>query len=170
MAEKKDWWKPEPAWPVPENKGKDVVVTGAKLIDGNGGPVTDNPVIVIKGERIVAVGTKDKVKIPPGAEVIDAAGCTLMPGMMDCHIHTAMFNCMTFHNHRVAQWEVTPQLQQMYSLFHAQNCVIAIFKASPRINGVNPALNVADHESPSERCSHVNPNAKIITVPAKSER
>ncbi|NBW66554.1 hypothetical protein EBR44_12440 [bacterium] len=45
-----------------------------------------------------------------------------MPGMMDCHIHTAMFNCMTFHNHRVAQWEVTPQLQQMYSLFHAQNC------------------------------------------------
>jgi len=116
------WWKPEPAWPIPENKGRDVVLTGAKLIDGNGGPVIDNPVIVIKGERIVAVGAKGKVKTPPNAEVIDAAGCTLMPGMMDCHIHTAMFNCMTFHNHRVAQWEVTPQLQQMYSLFHAQNC------------------------------------------------
>ncbi|MDB5812755.1 MAG: imidazolonepropionase [Betaproteobacteria bacterium] len=122
MAAKKEWWKPEPPWPTPENKGKDVVVTGAKLIDGNGGPVIDNPVIVIKGERIVAVGAKDKVKAPPNAEVIDAAGCTLMPGMMDLHIHTAMFNCMTFHNHRVAQWEVTPQLQQMYALFHAQNC------------------------------------------------
>ena len=47
------WWKPEPAWPIPENKGKDVVLTGAKLIDGNGGPVIDDPVIVIKGERIV---------------------------------------------------------------------------------------------------------------------
>ena len=35
MAAKKEWWKPEPAWPVPENKGKDVVLTGAKLIDGN---------------------------------------------------------------------------------------------------------------------------------------
>ena len=122
MTIHEEWWKPEPAWPIPENKGKDVVLTGAKLIDGNGGPVTDNPVIVIKGGRIVAVGAKDKVKTPPNAEVIDAAGCTLMPGMMDLHIHTAMFNCMTFHNHRVAQWEVTPQLQQMYALFHAQNC------------------------------------------------
>ena len=33
-----------------------------------------------------------------------------------------MFNCMTFHNHRVAQFEIMPQLQQMYALFHAQNC------------------------------------------------
>ena len=45
-----------------------------------------------------------------------------MPGMMDLHIHTAMFNCMTFHNHRVAQFEIMPHLQQMYALFHAQNC------------------------------------------------
>ena len=122
IADNKQWWKPEAAWPTPENKGKTVVLTGAKLIDGNGGPVIDNPVIVIKGERIVAVGAKGKVQVPPGAEILDVAGCTLIPGMMDCHIHTAMFNCMTFHNHRVAQWEVTPQLQQMYSLFHAQNC------------------------------------------------
>ena len=62
MTINQEWWKPEPAWPVPENTGKDVVLTGAKLIDGNGGPVTDNPVIVIKGERIVAVGAKGQVK------------------------------------------------------------------------------------------------------------
>jgi len=45
-----------------------------------------------------------------------------MPGMMDLHIHTSMFNCMTFHNHRVAQFEIMPHLQQMYALFHAQLC------------------------------------------------
>ena len=122
MADKNEWWKPEAPWPKREPGGKTVVVTGAKLIDGNGGPVLDNPVIVLKGERIHAVGAKGKVQTPPDAEIIDMAGCTLMPGMTDCHIHTAMFNCMTFHNHRVAQWEVTPQLQQMYALFHAQNC------------------------------------------------
>jgi imidazolonepropionase-like amidohydrolase len=33
-----------------------------------------------------------------------------------------MFNCLTFHNHRVAQWEITPELQQMYGVFHAQLC------------------------------------------------
>jgi imidazolonepropionase-like amidohydrolase len=34
-----------------------------------------------------------------------------------------MFNCLTFHNYRVAQWEITPELQQMYGLFHAQLCL-----------------------------------------------
>jgi imidazolonepropionase-like amidohydrolase len=122
MADKQEWWKPEPPWPKRDDAGKTVVLTGAKLIDGNGGPVLDDPVIVLRGARIQAVGVKGKARIPPGAETIDMAGCTLLPGMMDCHIHTAMFNCMTFHNHRVAQWEVMPQLQQMYALFHAQNC------------------------------------------------
>ncbi len=42
--------------------------------------------------------------------------------MLDVHIHTMMFNCLTFHNFRVAQWEITPELQQMYGLFHAQLC------------------------------------------------
>ncbi len=60
--------------------------------------------------------------IPQGAEVVDCGSCTLMPGMLDVHIHTMMFNCLTFHNYRVAQWEITPELQQMYGLFHAQLC------------------------------------------------
>jgi len=85
-------------------------LTGALLIDGNG------------GTRIKQVGTKSSIKIPPDAEVVDCSKYTLMPGMMDVHIHTMMFNCLTFHNYRVAQWEVTPSLQQMYSLFHAQMC------------------------------------------------
>ena len=55
------------------------------------------------------VGTKDSIKIPQGIEVLDCGSCTLIPGMMDIHIHTMMFNCLTFHNHRVAQWEITPR-------------------------------------------------------------
>ena len=46
-----------------------------------------------------------------------------MPGMMDCHIHLCMYNNLTFKNYRVAQWEITPELQQMYMLFHAQLCL-----------------------------------------------
>jgi imidazolonepropionase-like amidohydrolase len=45
-----------------------------------------------------------------------------MPGMMDLHIHLCMFNNRTFKNYRVAQWEITPELQQLYALFHAQLC------------------------------------------------
>jgi imidazolonepropionase-like amidohydrolase len=92
------------------------------LIDGNGGKPLKDPVIVLEGRRIKQVGTKNDVKIPARAEVVDCGKLTLMPGLMDVHLHTMMFNCLTFHNYRVAQWEITPELQQMYGLFHAQLC------------------------------------------------
>ena len=99
------------------------VIKGATLIDGRGGAPLKDPVIVIQGRHIKSVGDRaTERRCRRDAEVIDAEGCTLMPGMMDLHIHTAMFNCMTFHNHRVAQFEIMPHLQQMYALFHAQNC------------------------------------------------
>jgi len=105
----------------PEEKGSLKFITAGSLIDGRGGKPLANPVIVFQGRRIKQVGTKGKIKIPRDAEVIDCSRYTLMPGMMDLHIHTAMYNCMTFHNHRVAQFEIMPHLQQMYALFHAQN-------------------------------------------------
>jgi len=92
------------------------------LIDGRGGKPLKDAVVLLQGNRIVKVGERGKVKAPHGAELIDCSRYTVMPGMMDLHIHTAMYNCMTFHNHRVAQFETMPHLQQMYALFHAQNC------------------------------------------------
>jgi imidazolonepropionase-like amidohydrolase len=108
---------------APEEKGPLRYLKGGTLIDGTGGKPVKSPVIVLQGRRIRKVGTASEIRIPAGAEVIDCSKYTLMPGMMDLHIHTMMFNCMTFHNHRVAQFEITPELQQMYSLFHAQNCL-----------------------------------------------
>lgn len=107
---------------VPEAKGAVKVIRGGMLIDGNGGKPVKDPVVVLEGRRIKQVGTKNEVKIPARAEVIDCGKLTLMPGLMDVHLHTMMFNCLTFHNYRVAQWEITPELQQMYGLFHAQLC------------------------------------------------
>ena len=78
--------------------------------------------IELEGRRIKRVGTRASLKVPPRAEVIDCGTLTVMPGMIDAHLHTMMFNCLTFHNYRVAQWEITPELQQMYGLFHAQLC------------------------------------------------
>ena len=101
---------------------KQIAIKGKSLIDGNGGAPIADPVILLDGKRITAIGSKDKVKIPNGVEVVDASHCTLMPGMMDLHIHLCMFNNRTFKNYRVAQWEVTPHLQQMYAFFHAQLC------------------------------------------------
>lgn len=102
--------------------GPTVYVTAARMIDCTGSEPTSNPVIVLRGKRIDQVGTTDTIQVPPGAEVLDCGNATLLPGLMDIHLHTMMFNCLTFHNHRVAQWEITPELQQMYGVFHAQLC------------------------------------------------
>ncbi|HET7635260.1 MAG TPA: amidohydrolase family protein [Burkholderiales bacterium] len=112
--------KPEAKKEIPQEKI--TYLTGKLLIDGNGRKPTENPVLVLGNDRIKRIGTRATIKIPAGAEVIDCSNYTLMPGLMDAHIHTMMFNCLTFHNYRVAQWEVVPSLQQMYSLFHAQMC------------------------------------------------
>jgi imidazolonepropionase-like amidohydrolase len=103
-------------------KGPIRAIRCGTLIDGRGGKPVKDAVVLIQGNRIAGVGERGKAKLPRDAEVIDCSGYTVMPGMMDLHIHTAMYNCMTFHNHRVAQFETMPHLQQMYALFHAQNC------------------------------------------------
>jgi hypothetical protein len=46
--------------------------------------------------------------------------------------------------------------------------VIAILSASPRINGVKPALIVADHDISREAWSQVRPNAKMTRSPSRS--
>jgi imidazolonepropionase-like amidohydrolase len=65
------------------------VLKNARLIDGTGaGPVAD-AAIVIDGDRIAAVTTRDLGDFPADAEIVDCAGMTVLPGLIDCHDHMA---------------------------------------------------------------------------------
>ena len=64
-----------------------IAIVGATLIDGTGGPVVSDSVVVIRGDRVVAVGKRDAVGVPKGAELVDAKGLTLVPGLIDSHFH-----------------------------------------------------------------------------------
>ena len=64
-----------------------IAIVGATLIDGRGGPAISDSVVLIRGERIEAVGTRSSVKLPPEAEMVDAKGLTLLPGLIDSHFH-----------------------------------------------------------------------------------
>lgn len=64
-----------------------MAVTGGRILDGYGGPPIENGVILIAGERITAVGPASAVQIPNSARVIDANGMTVMPGLIDMHVH-----------------------------------------------------------------------------------
>ncbi len=65
-----------------------VAITHALVIDGNAGPVLTDQTIVIENGRITAVGPASSVNIPNGAEVIDASGHSVMPGIIGLHDHT----------------------------------------------------------------------------------
>jgi len=97
-------------------------VKGARLIDGNGGTPLKDAVVAIEGKRVARVGSAAELKIPAGATVIDAGECTLIPGLFDGHVHIAAYNTVSFANYRIAMFEVSPQLQSFYTLFHAQLC------------------------------------------------
>jgi imidazolonepropionase-like amidohydrolase len=68
---------------------KMVVIKGGKLLDGSGAKPRKNCVVVVEGTKITAVGEEGGVEIQGKPEVteIDASGKTIMPGLIDSHLH-----------------------------------------------------------------------------------
>ncbi|WP_373489762.1 amidohydrolase family protein [Parasphingorhabdus sp.] len=66
-----------------------VALTGARIVTmaSKDGGIIDNGVIVIQGNRIVAVGPEGQINIPAGAETVDVTGKTIIPGLIDAHAH-----------------------------------------------------------------------------------
>ena len=69
--------------PPPEG----VAIRAGRLFDPRTGMNLTNQVIVIQGDRITDVGPADRVKIPAGARVIDLSAATVLPGLIDRHVH-----------------------------------------------------------------------------------
>lgn len=63
------------------------VISGATLFDGTGSPGIENSVIVLRDERLECVGSEAECSVPDGAEIIDAAGKYITPGLVDTHMH-----------------------------------------------------------------------------------
>ncbi len=72
-----------PGW----TQTRPIVLQGGILIDGTGRPAVEDAVIVFQDGRIREVGKRGEVTIPQGAEMIDAKGKTILPGLIDGHCH-----------------------------------------------------------------------------------
>ena len=64
-----------------------ILIRPARVFDAEDGKTHEDWVVLVRGERIAAVGPAAKVVAPPGAQTIDLAGMTLLPGLMDIHSH-----------------------------------------------------------------------------------
>jgi imidazolonepropionase-like amidohydrolase len=71
-----------------------IAVVGGTLIDGNGGPPVADAVVLIRGKRIEAVGTRSSVTIPACARRIDATGKFVTPGFVDTNVHISLGGSM----------------------------------------------------------------------------
>jgi imidazolonepropionase-like amidohydrolase len=59
----------------------------ARVFDAEDGKIHDGWVVLVRGERIAAVGPAAQVQVPDGTQAIELAGMTLLPGLMDIHSH-----------------------------------------------------------------------------------
>ena len=64
-----------------------VALVGVRVIDGTGGPAQEGRTVLLRGNRIDAVGPAASVSVPAGARVLDLAGHTVLPGYVMLHEH-----------------------------------------------------------------------------------
>jgi imidazolonepropionase-like amidohydrolase len=66
---------------------KTILVKAAHLVDAKAGRVLDQQAVLIVGERIEKLGPAKEIQVPAGATVIDLGPATLLPGLIDAHVH-----------------------------------------------------------------------------------
>jgi len=75
-----------------------IVIRAARMIDGRSDSVISPGVVVVRGKKIESVGSSN---IPSGAEVIDLGDATLLPGLIDAHVHILLQGDVTQQDYDV---------------------------------------------------------------------
>src|ERR1700730_8222927 len=73
-----------------QSNTRPIALKGARLIDGTGRPATENSVLIIEGDHVVAAGKVGTVSIPKDAVVRDVSGKTIMPALINLHGHLGL--------------------------------------------------------------------------------
>ena len=99
---------PTPALPAPAV----TVLRGGRLIDGLGGPVVENAMIVISNGYVLSAGTPSELESPKGATVLDLGGKTVVPGLISNHSHLGLVNGTTSGSANYTRANILRQLAQ----------------------------------------------------------
>ena len=69
-----------------------VAIVGATVIDGTGAAAVQDATVVIRGNRIAAVGPRARVTVPNGSRIIDGTGKFVTPGFVDTNVHVSIYS------------------------------------------------------------------------------
>ena len=123
------------------------VLRGARVVTMKGNEVIDNADIVIRDNRIAAIGARGQVTVPNDARIIDVAGKTIIPGFVDTHAHLRP----SYELHRGQIWSYAANLAygvttsrdpQTFTtdVFSYEDQAIAGNILSPRIYSTGPGI------------------------------
>lgn len=119
-----------------------LALVGGTLVDGTlREPIRDS-VILVDGERIVAVGTVDTLPVPPGVEVVSTEGMTVLPGLWDMHVHLMINGHADY-----AYWDATylPKLRDTIMPASAEQLLMAGITSARDLGGpLEDSLAVRD--------------------------
>lgn len=123
-----------------------IVITNARVIDGTGAAPLERGRIVIQGDRIVRLGRVEEVATPPGAEIVDVDGRTVIPGLIDLHFHIENDPKMALRqlSHGVTAFRDPGQWNEKFEELRRTIATGGlpgprIFTTGPHIDGENPA-------------------------------
>ena len=139
----------------PPNSASPYTVTAlvnGRLIDGLGGTPVENATILIKGNRISEVGSG--IAIPAEAQVVDLEGMTVLPGLVDAHLHTVNDNSTlnTFLRHGVTTMRDPGHPFRFYQSIHfAEAPLPRIFLTGAHLDAypgvyTQQAMMIKDHD------------------------
>ncbi len=123
-----------------------IVITNARIIDGTGAAPVERGRIVIDGNRIARIGPIDAVAMPPGADIVDAEGRTVIPGLIDLHFHIENDPKMALRqlSHGITAFRDPGQWNEKF--VELRRMIAAdglpgprLFTTGPHIDGENPA-------------------------------
>jgi imidazolonepropionase-like amidohydrolase len=130
-------------------------IRAGRMFDPVSGQNLSNQVILISGDKITEVGPADSVKIPEGAEVIDLSKDTVLPGLIDGHVHLTDAQGNQQHQMMVALYSATSSLHAGFTTLvcmgshgggfadvELNNAIEAGLVKGPRLMTAGPIINI----------------------------
>ncbi|MFN3370952.1 MAG: amidohydrolase family protein [Sphingomonadaceae bacterium] len=87
LAHDEPWGRTQSPGAEASAAGPTLLVTAARMVDVIAGRMVERPAILVKDGRIAAVGQQGSLAVPEGTRRLDLGGLTLVPGLIDMHVH-----------------------------------------------------------------------------------
>ena len=130
----------------------ETILKAAHLFDSTGTALKDGAIVVVRGDRIVSVGT---AAAPAGARVIDLGDATLLPGFIDAHTHLTLEFQKDYYHFIYDRLMRFPAEQAMYAAMYARRTLEAGFTTVRNVGaydfvdvGLRNAINAGVAEGP----------------------